>query len=231
MTRPRLLDLFCGAGGAAVGYHRAGFDVTGVDLLDQPRYPFQFIRADALDFPLDGHDVIHASPPCQLYSALASIRPKAGHPDLVAPIRVRLKGAGVPWIIENVHGAPLDRPALVCGTAFALGVPCRDGIYRQIWRHRYFESSLFLFGTTCRHVGQPIGVYGNGGGQPRGVRADGTWKRSYMGTQAERREAMGIDWMRRSELSQAIPPTYTEYVGRQLIDALTRVRRPSPALA
>jgi len=208
-----------------MGYHRVGFDVVGVDIAPQPRYPFDVHQADAMTFPLDGYDVIHASPPCQAYSALASIRPKADHPDLVAPIRARLRGANVPWIIENVHGAPLDRPALICGTAFDLGVRCRDGVYRQTWRHRYFEASLLLFGTTCRHVGQPIGVYGNGGGQPRGMRSDGTWRRSYMGLQAERRQAMGIDWMTRGELSQAIPPAYTEYLGRQLIEALPRVRR------
>lgn len=115
MTKPRLLDLFCGAGGAAAGYHRAGFDVVGVDINPQPNYPFEFHQADAMTFPLDGFDAIHASPPCQRYSRMSTSRPTlaATYPDLVAPIRERIERG--PYVIENVPGAPLVDPLVLCG--------------------------------------------------------------------------------------------------------------------
>jgi DNA (cytosine-5)-methyltransferase 1 len=138
--KPRILDLFCGAGGASAGYARAGFDVVGVDLNPQPRYPFEFHQADALTFPLDGFDAIHASPPCQAYSTMRrGLWKDREHPDLIAPIRDRLIGADVPYVIENVEGARrlLVNPVLLCGTMFGLGT--KEG--NQLRRHRYFECS------------------------------------------------------------------------------------------
>jgi site-specific DNA-cytosine methylase len=143
-VRPRLLDLFCGAGGASVGYHRAGFDVVGVDNQVQPHYPFEFHQADAMTYPLDGFDAIHASPPCQAFTVAKSINGRQ-HIDLLTPTRERLRGWGGVWVIENVPGAPM----------------------RPDWRR-----------------------------------------------------AMGIDWMNRDELAQAVPPAYTEYIGYQLLAAL-----------
>ncbi len=208
MSRLRLLDLFCGAGGAGMGYYRAGFEVVGVDIKPMPRYPFEFHQADALEFLAEhGHefDAIHASPPCQRYSIFSRNLGLADqHPDLIAPTRDRLARAGKPYVIENVAGAPLDSPAMLCGSWFGL----------QTWRHRYFESTIFLWSTPCRHVGIGIPVYG--GGTPQ-------WHRKKYGrnvTDAEKRSAMGIDWMNRKELSQAIPPAYTEFIGEQLIRAL-----------
>lgn len=206
MTKPKLLDLFCGAGGASVGYHRAGFEVVGVDINKQPNYPFTFYRADAISFDLAGFDVIHASPPCQRYSV--ATKRHAGrsglHPDLLQPIIDRLVGNGVPWVVENVPGAPMTADVVLCGSMFGLGVR----------RHRLFASSNHLTAPPCRHDLQlpkyniyqhgkwylsPVShVYGNGGGK-------GDWK-----------EAMDIDWMTLKEIAQSIPPAYTEYIGRQM---------------
>ena len=137
----RLLDLFCGAGGAAVGYHRAGFDdITGVDIKPMPRYPFEFVQGDALEYVIEHgaeFDVIHASPPCQAYSVETPIKYKHTHPDLIEPTRKALEKVGKPYIIENVSGArsKLYRSVMLCGTMFGL----------NIWRHRYFETwPLFL---------------------------------------------------------------------------------------
>ena len=119
--RPLLLDLFCGAGGAAVGYHRAGFDVVGVDNRPQPRYPYEFHQADAMTWPLDGYDVIHASPPCQAYANVTAWRGRPdSHPDLLAETRQRLEDSGRPWVIENVPEAPIRADYLMCGSAFGL---------------------------------------------------------------------------------------------------------------
>lgn len=213
MTRPRLLDLFCGAGGASMGYHRAGFEVVGVDLRAQPRYPFEFHQADAMAFPLEGFDAIHASPPCQRYSHLTRTRHKSrvkDHPDLVVPTRERLEAAGVPWVIENVVGSPLSGIVL-CGSSFGLGVR----------RHRVFEASFGMLAPECRHAeqGRAVPVYGhtgsgaNRGGEARHGRKNGI---------AEWREAMGIDWMTVAEIVEAIPPAYTEWIGRWLIEQLGR---------
>jgi DNA (cytosine-5)-methyltransferase 1 len=215
LTRPVLLDLFCGAGGAAVGYHRAGFDVVGVDVKPQPRYPFPFHQADALTFPLDGYDVIHASPPCQAYTALAA---KDGrHPRLIEPTRALLRAAGVPYVIENVPGAPLENPVMLCGTTFGLGVR----------RHRYFESSCLLFGQRCRrsHTRPIRAYYGKPGWAAWSPRAaivnGGTRKLLLRGTVEQAAADMGIDWMTWDELREAIPPAYTEYVGAQLLAYVT----------
>ncbi len=242
MRRPRLLDLFCGAGGCSVGYHRAGFDVVGVDSKPQPRYPFEFHQADAMTFPLDGFAAIHASPPCQAYSTMTKMHKKSDHPDLVAAMRELLIGSGTPYVIENVSGSPLRDPVMLCGTMFGLGVKVANA---ELRRHRLFETSFFmLYGLQCRHSAmRTIGVFGDHGNgsntlkktkrlQAAGLirpRTVGVWGNSggmsvrdgvHQFCNAERSEAMGIDWMTGKELSQAIPPAYTEYIGTQLMRIL-----------
>lgn len=226
----RLLDLFCGGGGAAKGYHRAGFDeIVGIDLKPQPRYPFQFIQADALEYCREhGHefDAIHSSPPCQAYTVLKAMWNSKQHPDLVAPTRDLLEAVGRPYSIENVPGAPLRASVMLCGTMFNLGV--EDA---ELWRHRYFETS-FHVGLTppCQHYQRTkvIGVYGGHGRDRRrvvSVVGNSGGKSARDGTQqfsvAERSVAMGIDWMTGAELSQAIPPAYTEFIGRYLLASLS----------
>lgn len=237
MTRPRLLDLFCGAGGAAMGYHRAGFDVIGVDLNPQPNYPFEFVQRDAmqvLDFLADhaepwpgapGFDVIHASPPCHDHSALASATGNDhGTAWMLAATLDRLGQLNVPWTVENVANAKLAGSfrLVLCGSQFDLVAHCVDGVTRQLRRHRQFVSNVMLMQPECRHRGQPVGVYGDGGGRRGVIRANGT-KRSVMATAAERREAMGIDWMTRAEIAQAIPPVFTQFIGEQLLEHLASV--------
>lgn len=209
----RLLDLFCGAGGAAMGYHQAGFEIVGVDINPQPHYPFKFHQADALEFDLSGFDVIHASPPCQAYSTMTSDPSK--HPQLIDVIRQRLLEWGAFYVIENVEGARrhLNHPTLICGSSLGL----------KVRRHRYFETNFFLTGTPCAHniQGVPIGVYGDhpepaeylrpGSGTRRGVKA-----KSLQHAQ----EAMGINWMTYEELAEAIPPVYCEFIGEQLLSVL-----------
>jgi len=219
----RILDLFCGAGGAAMGYSRAFPDaeIVGVDINPQPRYPFTFVQGDAMTFPLDGFELIHASPPCQAYSVLRRANPGAIYPDLIAPTRDRLVASFVPWVMENVPGAPLHSPITLCGSMFGLGSGDR-----QLRRHRLFESSFLMFLPTCRHKGEAIGVYG-GGPTGRytfenGIRKGLIGRRGgYQGTIAEKREAMDVYWMTAKELNQAIPPAYTQFIGEQF--ALTRV--------
>ena len=139
--RPKALDLFCCAGGAAMGLHRAGFDVVGVDLKPQPRYPFTFHQADAMAFPLDGFDFVWASPPCQSYSALKVMKNAGDHPALVPEVRIKLDRSGIPYAIENVFGAPLlpGKTIMLCGTMFGLQSACGNG---ELRRHRYFETRL-----------------------------------------------------------------------------------------
>lgn len=127
----RLLDLFCGAGGAAMGYYRAGFEVVGVDIKPQPNFPFEFHQANALDFPVDGFDIIHASPPCQAHTCLNVMWNAKKHADFVEPTREKLKASGLPYIIENVPGAPLIDPIKLCGSMFGLGAGPYD-----LRRHR-----------------------------------------------------------------------------------------------
>jgi DNA (cytosine-5)-methyltransferase 1 len=211
VTRPRLLDLFCGAGGAAMGYHRAGFDVVGVDIKPQPHYPFEFHQADAMTFPLNGFDAYHGSPPCQSYSVTASLH-AAEYPKLIEPLRERLRMTGLPYVIENVQGAPLRNWVRLCGSSFGLGVR----------RHRLFETSwLIMWPPTCAHYLQPepIDVTGTGGPASRPAGQRGGIHRKPRNL-AHAREVMGIDWMTRPELSEAIPPAYSEYVGLQLLAAL-----------
>ncbi len=218
----RLLDLFCGAGGAAMGYHRAGFEVVGVDLVPQTHYPFEFHQADALEY-LRRHgaefDVIHASPPCQHASSLRHLHPQKMYPSLISPTREAMVALGRPWVIENVPGADLFGPITLCGSAFNLGAHCSDGLWHQLRRHRLFETSIGILSPACRHEGRPVGVYGNGGGNADRGRLPGI--NGYAGRAGERREAMGIDWMTRGELSQAIPPAYTEYIGRRVLAVLS----------
>jgi DNA (cytosine-5)-methyltransferase 1 len=203
--RPRLLDLFCGAGGCSVGYHRAGFDVVGVDLEPQPHYPFEFHQADALTFPLDGFDAIHASPPCQRYMTGGVVN-RATRPDLIGPVRDRLQATGAPWIIENVPGAPLRKDVILCGSMFGLSVR----------RHRIFEASTLplIMTPSCDHSRPVAGVYGHPHGKA------GAWPGMLPSDLATWSQAMGIDWMTAAELAEAIPPAYTEFLGAHLLEHL-----------
>lgn len=213
-TMRLLLDLFCGAGGAARGYQRAGFYVVGIDNEYQPHYAGdEFHQADAFEFVREyGHEyeVIHASPPCQAYSISRNNGCHKDAPRLIAPTRAALRATGKIYVIENVYGAPLQNAIMICGASFGLGVGQFD-----LSRHRYFESNILLFSMPCQHRrGYTIGVYGNG---------TNTWHRKKFGrcvTADELRMAMGIDWMTRRELNQAIPPAYTEFIGRQLLRTL-----------
>ena len=203
--RPRLLDLFCGGGGAALGYHRAGFEVVGIDIRPQHNYPFESIQADAMTYPLEGYAAIHASPPCQAYSIAAKGTGKT-YPDLLDATRQRLIDSGALWVIENVPGAPMRADIRLCGCMFGL----------KVRRERWFETSWhhFELRQPCLHDGTAITVVGHG---------TPTWTRLRLGRNvltAECRAAMGIDWMTRAELSQAIPPAYTGYVGQRMIEHL-----------
>lgn len=223
IKRFRLLDLFCGAGGCAVGYHRAGFtEIVGVDNRPMPRYPFAFVQADALEY-LAEHgaefDAIHASPPCQAYCSMTRSlnRHLAGsYPDLLGPTREALVKKGQPWIIENVPGSPIRNAILLCGSMFRLKTTTK--LHGEVWlkRHRVFESNTFLFAPgPCRCNKKPkVPVYGNGAGGIKHSRMKGK------GVAQASREVMGIDWMLRTELDQAIPPAYTEFIGKQLLDHL-----------
>ncbi len=206
MTPPLLLDLFCGAGGAAMGYHRAGFDVVGVDIKPQPHYPFDFVQGDALAPPLDldVFDAIHASPPCQAYTQAQRLQGKQ-HPDLVSKTRDVISPTGLSYVIENVPGAPLINAVQVCGRGLGLTVK----------RHRLFESNVSLMGVPCMAHDDYITVFGHS------VERRGN-KRIAL-TVEQGREAMGIKWMNRDELSEAIPPAYTEFIGGQLLEQLERV--------
>lgn len=219
----RLLDLFCGAGGAADGYRRAGFtEIVGVDNKPQPRYPFTFVQADALAPPLDlgAFDAIHASPPCQHYSAGKNMwkgkLPDDRHPDLVAPVRELLRATGLPYVIENVVGAPLENAVTLCGDMFGLGVK----------RHRLFETSFFIWNPpVCRssHPDFVVSVFGGGAlsRTPKNGWTNGTgnfMQRRVHVAHEQAKVAMGIDWMTRDELSEAIPPAYTEYIGSCLLE-------------
>lgn len=200
----KLLDLGCCAGGASYGYHLAGFDVTGADIAQQECYPFRFIEADMLEIPLDGYDVIHASPPCQRWTAY---RRRPGHvrdyPDLIGPVRERLEKAGVPYVIENIPGAPLHNPALFCGSSFGLDVR----------RHRLFETNFPLTAPPCDHDWQaPRFAPATNRRNLRRTVEIGVWRIPL----EIQREAMGIHWMSREQLSQAVPSAYTQWIGRQL---------------
>lgn len=204
MSRPRLLDLFCGGGGAGMGYHRAGFEVVGVDLSPHPNYPFEFHEADALDFPLDGFDAIHASPPCQAFTETAASRKLADHPDLIAATRERLVGSGVAFVIENVPNAPLPSAVVLCGSAFGL----------PIIRHRLFEVRPWMLippHCSARRYGRATSH-----GPGFAPYAQKSWEKRW------REEVLPVvwPWMTLAEAGQAIPPAYTEYIGAQLLEAI-----------
>jgi len=221
-----ILDLYCAAGGAAKGLQQAfpNARITGVDIKKQPHYPYRFIQADVLTFDLSGYDFIWASPPCQAHSAMTKRWGKErveSHPDLIEPTRKMLEATDAWWTMENVVGAPLRNPVMLCGTMF--GLQTKGG--SQLRRHRLFEMPWW-FGLMpqCQHNnGSAIGVYG-GGQHPNRRRPAtiGVWGNAggasnrdgliQFGTQ-DRRDAMGIDWMTGKELSQAIPPAYSKWVG------------------
>lgn len=211
-----MLDLFCGAGGAAEGYRRAGFDVVGVDIVRHDFPAGTMFVADAMDvlrswWYLDTFDAVHASPPCQHYST-ATADPSR-HPDLVPPVQELLDAWGGPFVIENVPQAPLRDPVMVCGSAFPeLGVR----------RHRAFETNMPVAGTSCFHArqGQPVGVYGDHPDPRRYLRPDGTQRGTKATSLADGRRAMGIDWMSWADLTESIPPAYTEHIGAQLLAAI-----------
>jgi len=210
----KLLDLFCGVGGASAGYAAAGFDVTGIDLKHGKRYPYTYIKGDVLEYLQDldflrSFDVIHASPPCQTHSITQHLRnaqgKKTSKVDLIPQTRQALIVSGKPYIIENVPGSPLIDPIQLCGSSFNL----------KVRRHRLFESNVPLKGSICNHKrqGRPIGVYGSLNDQiPNGGKTATNI--------AEGRQAMGIEWAIWSELVEAIPPVYTEYLGAQIVSGL-----------
>jgi DNA (cytosine-5)-methyltransferase 1 len=207
----RLLDLFCCEGGAAMGYRRAGFTVVGVDIVDQPNYPFEFHLGDALEFVAEhGHefDVIHASPPCQAHSTITPDKGK--HVDLIPATRAALIATGKPYVIENVEGArrALVDPVKLCGSSFGLSVR----------RHRYFESNVWLTAPACDHSkqGVPVGVYG-GLRSKHWSRPTGTSRGVKATTVEEAQDAMGMGWASWHGATQAVPPAYTEWIGRQLV--------------
>lgn len=215
--RPKALDLFCCAGGVAMGLHRAGFDVVGVDIEPQPRYPFPFIQADALSFSPSGFDLIWASPPCQRFSDLAHRNGNGDDwPDLIEPTRALLKRAGCLYVIENVERAPLVNPVMLCGTMF-------PGL--RVLRHRIFEANFHIpqpahgkhpkvhtFDKRKAHFGKTNEmrdfVQVTGGGNC---------------TLAAARDAMGIGWMGKEEINEAIPPAYSEHIGRAALAHMTNI--------
>jgi DNA (cytosine-5)-methyltransferase 1 len=214
VRKPRLLDLFCCAGGAGKGYSDAGFEVIGVDIEAQPNYPFCFIKTDALSLDhkfLETFDAIHASPPCQAYSDLAK-RNKNAHewPQLIDPVREMLRASGLPYVIENVEGAPLLNPVMLCGTMFR-------GL--RVLRHRLFESNFPIL--TPRHGKHPKvhtfdkrkSHYGKTNDMTDFVQVTGGGNC----TIAAARDAMKISWMNKGELNEAIPPAYTRLIGKQLL--------------
>jgi DNA (cytosine-5)-methyltransferase 1 len=224
MSRPLLLDLFCGAGGCAVGYHRAGFDVVGVDCKPQPRYPFPFLQADAinvLNALLDQNTIywgecgqslydfaaIHASPPCQAYSAMGRAVATTA-PKLIRPLRRMLDMSGHPYVIENVEGADLcGNVVMLCGTMFGL----------RVRRHRLFELGdgplILTPSCQCRNGVMSGRLIGHRVG---GKVAPGRTKPP-PARESDRREAIGVPWMTTMEARQAIPPSYTECLGRQIL--------------
>jgi DNA (cytosine-5)-methyltransferase 1 len=206
MMKPRLLDLYCGAGGASAGYDRVGFEVTGVDINPQKNYPFHFNQGDALEFLYEyGHyfDAIHASPPCQRHSAMSNCRPGLAekYPDLIDATRQALLEFNKPWVIENVPGSPLNNPITLCGQMFGL----------ELYRHRLFESNIDLDEPVHPDHVMPASKAGHW--KPGTVMSIS----GHIAPIAKAREVMGIDWCNREELAEAIPPAYTEYVGKQFM--------------
>jgi len=225
VSKPRLLDLFCGAGGAAMGYHRAGFEVVGVDIKPQLNYPFQFIQADALEFterllepgkawqgtawytPEVSFDAIHASPPCQSYTTMSN-RWGSDYPELITETRELLDATGLPYVIKNVPGAlpAMRNPVRLVGESFGL----------RVHRARLFETNWpILVPFPAPKQKDPVAVYGKNDQRRLWTRTDGSELRA--ATLEEGSEAMGIDWMDWDELREAIPPAFTEFIGTQLM--------------
>lgn len=228
--KPKLLDLFCGQGGAAKGYSDAGFDLFGVDLANQPLYPYWFHQGDALEVLdrlraglgvefrhpdgrrrtlfLEHVKAGHSSPPCQAHSTITPDKSK--HVDLIPDVRERMQSWGKPWVIENVEGArtALVDPIRLCGSSFGL----------RVRRHRYFEANVELKPLPCDHAAQgtPVGVYG-GLRAKHWARPDGRSRGLKATSVAEAREVMGMPWADWDGCTQAIPPAYTEHIGRQLL--------------
>ena len=227
--RPRLLDLFCCEGGAAMGYHRAGFDVVGVDIVNRRRYPFEFHQGDATTWPLDGFDAIHASPPCQAFSVTKHTHDKH-YVDLLTPMLARLRDVRVPWVVENVPGAPMPNAMELCGAAMGCTAVDIDGVPLVLRRHRMFASNVALLIPPCacatyRRRGVRVGgVYG-GGPENRRIanRNLGTFRGGYTPTRDVCAELIGAPWMTKAGLGQAVPPAYTEHIGAQLLDHLRAV--------
>lgn len=210
-----------------MGIHRSGFEVVGFDIKPQKNYPFEFHQADALTVDLTGFDFVWASPPCQAHTAMKTMHNAKPHVDLIPATRLKLMAWGCPWIMENVVGAPLTNPILLCGTMFGLG--CEDA---ELRRHRLFESNMAMLSPECNHGSRTasIGVYG---GHLRnrkrtiGVYGEGvrdSVRKSDRGVSdfnvSQGRAAMGINWMTLAELCQAIPPAYSEYLCRQVIKTI-----------
>jgi DNA (cytosine-5)-methyltransferase 1 len=212
--RPLLLDLFCGAGGCAMGYFRAGFEVLGIDIKPQPHYPFAVEQMDALQYLADWGDrfaVIHASPPCQSYSRMKRAVGQSKAPRLIGQLRQMLEATGRPYVIENVEGAELrGNVVLLCGTMFGL----------RVRRHRLFElgSRQLILTPPCQcrlgvATGRLVGHVVSGKPAPG--------RRPRFGyTEADRRAAIGVPWMTTVEARQAIPPAYTEFLGANLLQHL-----------
>jgi DNA (cytosine-5)-methyltransferase 1 len=208
----KILDLFCGAGGAAMGYHRAGFEVVGVDIEPQPHYPFEFHRGDALEV-LQMHlwtrdfDAIHASPPCQAFTVYGNNKAhvRDDHPNLIPPTRELLVGTGLPYVIENVPQAPLIDPIQLCGTSFGI----------EVRRHRLFESNVPMTPPPCDHGRFTERKYPGSSNRPNGRTVCNIGE--YRVPLKVQQQVMQVDWMDLSELSQAIPPAYTEWIGRELL--------------
>lgn len=208
----KLLELYCGAGGAGTGYARAGWEVTGVDIYPQEHYPYPFIQADALAFPLDGYDAIHASPPCQHWTMYRNVRKdiRTRYEDLVAPTRERLEASGVPYVIENVPGAPLENPVRLCGTSF--GIPVR--------RHRLFELGRWKLAEipACDHGRFTERRFPGSSNRPNGRTVCNIGE--YRVPLRVQKECMEVDWpVTLHELSEMVPPCYTRFLGAKLLEA------------
>ena len=218
--KPRLLDLFCGAGGAAMGYHRAGFDVVGVDIEPHDNYPFDMEIGDVFEYLCayragdfgESFDVVHASPPCQHYSSTRNLH-NVEYPDLIDKLREVLEFMGVFYVIENVPGAPLIAPHQLCGSMFGL----------RVRRHRLFEVVFpadFMW-PQCNHAEQgPIVTVAGGGPNPASFnRPSGGGPHRKPKDIADAKDAMGIDWpMTRAEINEAIPPAYTQWIGERMLE-------------
>lgn len=223
--RPKLLDLFSCAGGAGVGYQRAGFDVVGVDIQVQKHYPFEFHQGDAIAY-LEEHwqefDAVHLSPPCQPFSITQHAHTNE-HPDLLVPAREAVVKTGLPYVIENVEGAPLINALTLCGTEFGLRALDVDGVPLALRRHRLFESNVWLMGAGgCSHdETQVAGSYKASRHRTPEHRDNPARRGGYTPALKVRAELLGIDWkMNEHELAQAIPPAYTAFIGAQLLESL-----------